>query len=291
MARAALGLTESANFPGSIKTIAEWFPLRERALATGLFNAGTNMGAIVAPIIVCRGLRSRGAGGRRSSSTGSLGFLWVIVWLFAVHFLESPESNGNVTMEELATIRADRVAGDEVAVPWLSLVGRRQTWAFIVGKLMAGPDLVVFYLFWFPKFLDTRYGVKLSQVMWPLIAGGTWSRRCGVDRVVRMAVECADPARIQRQPGAQECDARDGGHHRSHGDGAACDQYVACRDAGRDRCRSAPGLVRERLHPGERHVSAICGGIGDRYWRLCQRSGRVGIPASHRWQDSAGKRQ
>ena len=165
LARAALGLTESANFPGSIKTIAEWFPRNERALATGLFNAGTNMGAIVAPILV-PWIALTWGWRWAFIVTGSLGFVWVIVW-FAVY--QSPETHPKVTTAELALIRADRTDGDTVTFPWLSLLRRRQTWAVVVGKLMADP-VWWFYLYWFPKFLDSRYGVKLSQVMWPLIA-------------------------------------------------------------------------------------------------------------------------
>ena len=164
-ARAALGLTESANFPGSIKTIAEWFPRKERALATGLFNAGTNMGAIVAPLLV-PWIALTWGWRWAFIVTGSLGFLWVIVW-FTVY--RSPEANAKVTPAELACIRADRTDGDSTTLPWLALLRRRQTWAVVVGKLMADP-VWWFYLYWFPKFLDSRYGVKLSQVMWPLIA-------------------------------------------------------------------------------------------------------------------------
>jgi ACS family hexuronate transporter-like MFS transporter len=165
LARAALGLTESANFPGSIKSVAEWFPPRERALATGLFNAGTNMGAIAAPIMV-PWIALTWGWRWAFVVTGSLGFLWVIVWL-AVY--RAPDAHPDVTTAELELIRAGRGVEDAVAVPWLSLLRQRQTWAFIVGKLMSDP-IWWFYLFWFPKFLDTRYGVKLSQVMWPLIA-------------------------------------------------------------------------------------------------------------------------
>jgi MFS transporter, ACS family, aldohexuronate transporter len=165
MARAALGLTESANFPGSIKAVAEWFPRRERALATGIFNAGTNMGAIAAPIMV-PWIALTWGWRWAFVATGALGFLWVIVWV-AVY--RAPEAHGDVTATELELILAGRSASDRVAVPWLSLIRQRQTWAFIVGKLMADP-IWWFYLFWFPKFLDTRYGVKLSQVMWPLVA-------------------------------------------------------------------------------------------------------------------------
>ena len=165
MARAALGLTESANFPGSIKTIAEWFPRKERALATGLFNAGTNMGAIVAPIMV-PWIALTWGWRWAFVATGALGFGWAIVW-FAVY--RDPDVHSHVTVTELEIIGADRTERDTASVPWLSLLRRRQTWAFIVGKLMADP-VWWFYLYWFPKFLDSRYGVKLSQVMWPLIA-------------------------------------------------------------------------------------------------------------------------
>ena len=165
MVRAALGLTESANFPGSIKTIAEWFPRKERALATGLFNAGTNMGAIVAPILV-PWIALTWGWRWGFIVTGSLGFVWVVVW-FAVY--QSPEAHEKVTTAELALIREDRVEGDTVVMPWLSLLKHRQTWAVVTAKLMADP-VWWFYLYWFPKFLDSRYGVKLSQVMWPLIA-------------------------------------------------------------------------------------------------------------------------
>lgn len=164
-ARAALGLTEAANFPGSIKTVAEWFPGNERAFATGVFNAGTNMGAIVAPIMV-PWIALTWGWRWAFIATGSLGFIWVIVWL-AVY--RRPEESASVTSAELAIISADRDEYHAAGIPWLVLIRQRQTWAFIVGKLMADP-VWWFYLYWFPKFLDSRYGVKLSQVMWPLIA-------------------------------------------------------------------------------------------------------------------------
>ena len=165
VARAALGLAESANFPGSIKAVAEWFPRRQRALATGIFNAGTNMGAIFAPMLV-PWIALRWGWQWAFVATGSLGFLWVLVWL-AVY--RKPEENPHVTAGELALIQSDRETGGAGSVSWVGLLSRRQTWAFVVGKLMADP-IWWFYLYWFPKFLDTRYGVKLSQVMWPLIA-------------------------------------------------------------------------------------------------------------------------
>jgi ACS family hexuronate transporter-like MFS transporter len=150
-ARAALGASESAIFPGSIKTVAEWFPQRERALATGIFNAGTNTGAILTPLIV-PWIALRWGWRWAFVATGALGFLWLLVW---IPLYRNPPVTGVVVAE--------------TRVPWLSLFGYRQTWAFIVGKLLADP-VWWFYLYWLPKFLDAKYGVKLAQVAAPIIA-------------------------------------------------------------------------------------------------------------------------
>jgi len=163
-ARALLGLGESANFPGAIKTVAEWFPKRERALATGIFNAGTNTGAIVTPLVVPRIALTWGWQWA-FIATGSLGFLWLVLWLA---LYASPETHPRVSPGELAHIRSDRDEGAEVAVPWIRLLGVRQTWAFAVGKLLADP-IWWFYLYWLPKFLDTTYGIRLAQLAPPLI--------------------------------------------------------------------------------------------------------------------------
>ena len=163
-ARALLGLGESANFPGAIKTVAEWFPKRERALATGIFNAGTNTGAIVTPLVVPRIALTWGWRWA-FIATGSLGFLWLVLWLA---LYASPETHPRVSPGELAHIRSDRDERAEVAVPWIRLLGVRQTWAFAVGKLLADP-IWWFYLYWLPKFLDTTYGIRLAQLAPPLI--------------------------------------------------------------------------------------------------------------------------
>jgi ACS family hexuronate transporter-like MFS transporter len=164
IARAMLGLGESAIFPASIKTVAEWFPKRERALAAGLFNAGTNMGAILTPMIVpwvalTWGWRWAFIG------TGALGLLWLALW---IPLYASPDVHTSVTPSELAYIRSDPPDASR-GVPWLRLLGYRQTWAFAVAKLFADP-IWWFYLYWLPKFLDSKYGVKLSGVALPLIA-------------------------------------------------------------------------------------------------------------------------
>jgi ACS family hexuronate transporter-like MFS transporter len=163
MARFALGLGESANFPGSIKTVAEWFPARERAFATGIFNAGTNVGAIVAPLVV-PWITLRWGWRAAFLATGALGFVWLVVWL-AVY--RPPEESARLSAEELAYIRSD---GEQpiTPLPWFSLLGRRQTWAVIVGKGLTDP-VWWFYLFWLPKFLDAQYGIKLAGLAMPLI--------------------------------------------------------------------------------------------------------------------------
>ncbi|MBB4634002.1 MFS transporter [Longimicrobium terrae] len=162
-ARGALGLGESGNFPGAIKATAEWFPKKERALATGIFNAGSNVGAIVAPIMVpwitlVWGWREA------FIVTGALGFLWLAAWLIVYR---SPEQHPRVSSQELAYIRSDP-AEATTAVPWLSLLRHRQTWAFFLAKFLTDP-IWWFYLYWLPKFLDARFGVQLGKIALPLV--------------------------------------------------------------------------------------------------------------------------
>jgi len=217
VARALLGLGESANFPGAIKTVAEWFPKRERALATGIFNAGTNTGAIVTPLVV-PWIALTWGWRWAFIVTGSLGFLWLALWL-AVY--RDPETHPRVSPGELAHIRSDPDEAAQFAVPWTRLLGLRQTWAFAVGKLMADP-VWWFYLYWLPKFLDAKYGVKLAQVAAPIIVvyviadigsvGGGWissaliKRGWSVNRarkstMLAMALLIVPTAFVSRVPG------------------------------------------------------------------------------------------
>jgi len=161
-ARAALGLGESGNFPGAIKATAEWFPRKERALATGIFNAGSNVGAIAAPMLVPWITL---AWGWRAAfvATGALGFLWLAFWLA---LYRRPEQRASAA--ELAHIRSDPAERTE-HVPWLSLLRHRQTWAFFLAKGLTDP-IWWFYLYWLPKFLDARWGIKLAAVALPLVA-------------------------------------------------------------------------------------------------------------------------
>jgi ACS family hexuronate transporter-like MFS transporter len=162
-ARAGLGLGEAANFPAAVKTVAEWFPRKERALATGIFNAGTNTGAIVAPLLV-PWIALTWGWRWAFLLTGTLGLLWVVFW---IALYRSPREDPRVTPGELALIESDREPEAE-RVSWIGLFRHRQTWAVIAGKLLADP-IWWFYLYWLPKFLDARYGIDLRQIALPLI--------------------------------------------------------------------------------------------------------------------------
>ena len=165
LARAALGVSESAIFPGAIKSVAEWFPRRQRALAAGLFNAGTNTGAIAAPLIVIP-LAQRWGWQSAFVVAGALGLVWLALW---VPLYGMPESHPRVSRDERTLIASDPPEKPLPSESWTAFLGYRQTWAFAVGKLLADP-VWWFYLYWLPKFLDARYNVKLSGLTLPLIA-------------------------------------------------------------------------------------------------------------------------
>ncbi|WP_424139724.1 MFS transporter [Roseomonas chloroacetimidivorans] len=163
IARAGLGLSEGGNFPASIKAVSEWFPAKERALATGIFNAGSNVGAVVAPIIVPLLLMVWGWQGA-FLVTGGIGFIWVVVWLA---MYRKPEEHPKVSAAELSYIRSDPVAA-QISLPWLQLLRYRGTWANIVGTCFSAP-VWWFYLNWVPGFLSKQYGVNLFGAILPLI--------------------------------------------------------------------------------------------------------------------------
>ncbi|MBV9774939.1 MAG: MFS transporter [Gemmatimonadetes bacterium] len=163
VARAALGLGESGNFPGAIKATAEWFPKKERAFATGIFNAGSNIGAIVTPLTV-PWIALHWGWREAFVATGALGFIWLAFWLW---LYREPENHPKVSAAELAYIRSDPRERTE-PVAWRRLLVHRQTWAFVLGKFLTDP-IWWFYLYWLPKFLDARFGVKLAAVALPLI--------------------------------------------------------------------------------------------------------------------------
>jgi ACS family hexuronate transporter-like MFS transporter len=162
-ARFALGLAEGGNFPAAIKSVSEWYPRKERALATGIFNAGSNVGALVAPLLVPWLTISFGWP-TAFIATGALGFLWLAFWWW---FYESPEKHPRISPTELAYIRSDP-ADPVVKIPWLSLLGYRQTWAFIVGMFMSAP-IWWFYLYWIPGFLYDKHKLDLVHLGPPLV--------------------------------------------------------------------------------------------------------------------------
>lgn len=163
VARFGLGLTEAGNFPAAIKTVSEWFPKKERALATGVFNSGSNVGAIVAPLTVP--WVAFNYGWRWAFVvTGVLGFVWLVFWLA---LYRRPEEHPRLSSEELAYIRGD---AEEPAtrIPWAHLLPHRQTWAFALGKFLTDP-IWWFFLFWLPKFLNETYGLTLTGIGLPLV--------------------------------------------------------------------------------------------------------------------------
>jgi MFS transporter, ACS family, aldohexuronate transporter len=163
LARSALGFGESGVFPASLKAVAEWFPVRERALATGIFNAGTNAGAIVTPLVV-PWIAVNWGWRWAFLLTGALGFVWTVLWL-AVY--RKPEEHPRVGAAELAFIRSDP-AESVTRVPWLRLLPHRQTWAIVSGKFLIDP-IWWFYLFWTPDFLQRKHGLSLTQIGIPIV--------------------------------------------------------------------------------------------------------------------------
>jgi len=162
-ARFSLGLFEAGNFPAAIKTVAEWFPKKERAFATGLFNSGSNVGAVIAPLVV-PWLTLTWGWQEAFIVTGAIGLLWLILWFI---FYERPEKQKRLTKAELDFIQSDPPDPD-VKIPWLSLLKYKQTWAFAIGKFLTDP-IWWFYLYWVPKFLNDNYGITLSKIGPPLI--------------------------------------------------------------------------------------------------------------------------
>jgi len=164
IARFSLGLGESGSFPGSIKAVAEWFPKRERALATGIFNSGTNIGAMVTPLVV-PWLTYRFGWRMAFIATGALGFVWVVCWLAIYH---RPEEDSKVSAAELAHIHNDPPdPQNQGVIPWQTLLSLRQTWALALGKFFTDPIWWV-YLFWMPDFLSRHLGLDLAGMRLPL---------------------------------------------------------------------------------------------------------------------------
>jgi ACS family hexuronate transporter-like MFS transporter len=163
VARFALGIGEAGAFPASIKTVAEWFPKKERALATGIFNSGTNVGAIVTPLTV-PWIAGHWGWQWAFIITGALGFFWVVWWWVAYR---QPEQHPRLKPTELAYIRSDP-ADAPAKIPWRKLLVHRQTWAFALGKFLTDPVWWL-YLFWIPDFFNRNHGLDLKSIGLPLI--------------------------------------------------------------------------------------------------------------------------
>ena len=163
MARFVLGLAEAPNFPAAIKTVAEWFPNKERALATGIFNSGANIGAIVAPA-TAPWVAAHFGWQWAFVFLGVLSAIWIVPW--AVTYRQ-PERHPRLSATELAYIQSDPQEA-AVRVPWVRLVPHRQTWAFLVGKFLTDP-IWWFFLYWLAKFLNQQYGLTRTGLGWPLV--------------------------------------------------------------------------------------------------------------------------
>ncbi len=168
--RSLFGVGEAGNFPASIKTVAEWFPKRERALATGIFNSGSNMGAMISALFVpwCLVFFGNEVGWKMAFIiTGAVGFLWLIFWFW---LYEIPAKHKKLLKPEYDYIHADEAtaeaAEDKAKVAWIRLFSYRQTWSFFFGKFLTD-GIWWFYLFWLPDYLIKQFGMAPADVRWP----------------------------------------------------------------------------------------------------------------------------
>jgi ACS family hexuronate transporter-like MFS transporter len=170
LSRAVLGFGESGNFPAAIKATAEYFPKKERSLATGIFNSGTNVGAILAPLTV-PWIAGHLGWQWAFIIIGAVGFIWLIFWWW---LYQPPGQQPRLSEAELAYINADAIEHtrtsalpDDGKVKWMQLLRYRQTWSFFFGKFLTD-GVWWFFLFWLPKYLEAQYGMKGTDIMLPL---------------------------------------------------------------------------------------------------------------------------
>jgi ACS family hexuronate transporter-like MFS transporter len=164
IARSFLGLSEAGNFPSAIKATAEWFPKKERALATGIFNSGANIGAVVTPAVV-PWLTITYGWQAAFIATGATGFIWLVLWIM---YYEKPEAAKKLKKAELEYILSDPLEPSTEKVSWVKLLKYRQTWAFIIGKFMTDP-IWWFYLYWLGLYLNNNFGLTITGLGLPLI--------------------------------------------------------------------------------------------------------------------------
>ena len=164
VARFALGVGEATNFPAAIKTVAEWFPEKERAIAAGIFNAGSSVGAILAPLMV-PWLALNYGWKSAFIVTGLLGFIWIILWKL---IYRKPSEHPRLSANELEYIQAGRSVETEEKIPWLSVLRQRETIVICLVRFLSDPTWW-FLLFWLPKFLYSSYGITLENIGAPMI--------------------------------------------------------------------------------------------------------------------------
>lgn len=169
VSRAVLAFGESGNFPAAIKATAEYFPKKDRAFATGIFNSGANVGAILAPATV-PWIAFHWGWQAAFIMIGAIGFIWIIFWWV---FYDKPEKQKRLSKAELAYINSDNeaetvVPDEKQKVSWFKLLGYKQTWAFVFGKFMTD-GVWWFFLFWLPKYLEAQYGMVKTEIMLPLV--------------------------------------------------------------------------------------------------------------------------
>jgi len=164
LARFALGIGESANFPAAIKTVAEWFPKKERALATGIFNSGPNVGAILVPLLI-PAIALKWGWQWAFIITGALGFVWLLFW---IPMYRKPESDKRLTESERMHILQDDTGPEMEKLPWRKIISYKQTWGICLARFLTDP-IWWFFLYWLPKFLNSNYNIDLTHIGLPLI--------------------------------------------------------------------------------------------------------------------------
>jgi len=166
LARIGLGLSEAGNFPAAIKTVAEWFPKKDRAFATGLFNGGSNVGAILAPLLIPLIIAQFGSWKWVFILSGFLGFFWLIFWLI---LYRKPKESRFTNQSEIDYINDGEPEEENIKISWFKLLKHKQTWAVALGKLLSDP-VWWFYLFWGAKFLNSKFGIDLKEMALPLVS-------------------------------------------------------------------------------------------------------------------------
>lgn len=164
VARFSLGIGASANFPAAVKTIAEWFPKKERALATGIFNAGSNVGAILTPLLIPV-IAFHWGWQWAFISAGALGFVWLVFWVLVY---SKPEDKKKLSEAELSYILQDETVAETTKLPWSAIVSYKQTWGICLARFLTDP-IWWFFLFWLPKYLHSTYGIDLMHIGLPLM--------------------------------------------------------------------------------------------------------------------------